>query len=201
MAAPDGTLPPFSAAVLAGGRSTRFGADKAFVEVEGQPLVARVAGVLEVAGAAEVFVVGGDAGRLAALDLRTVPDDRPGAGPLAATVTALAHAAHDRVLVVACDLPDLGPRTVTEIRAGLETAAGEPDVAVPVVDGRRQHLCSLFRRRVHDELARLVDAGVSAMHAAFDELAVVEVAPSRPQALRDVDTPAQLDELRSRRPR
>ena len=70
-------LPPFSGVVLAGGRSTRMGTDKALVEVDGRPLVAVVASVLEVAGAAEVFVVGGNAARLADLGLRTVPDDRP----------------------------------------------------------------------------------------------------------------------------
>jgi molybdopterin-guanine dinucleotide biosynthesis protein A len=192
-------LPPFSGVVLAGGRSTRMGTDKAFVEVDGRPLVAVVASVLEVAGAAEVFVVGGNAARLADLGLRTVPDDRPGAGPVAATVTALAHAAHDHVLVAACDLPDLGPRTITEIRAGLETGAGHPDVAVPVVDGRRQFLCAAYRRAAGDRLRPLVEAGVAAMHEAVDALHVVEVAPSHPQALRDVDTPAQLDEARARR--
>lgn len=198
---PGSVLPPFSAAVLAGGRSTRMGEDKAFVEVDGRPLVARVAGVLEVAGAAEVYVVGGDAARLAELGLRTVPDDRPGAGPVAATVTALDHARHDRVVVSACDLPDLGPRTVTEVRAGLEAAAGHRDVAIPVVDGRRQYLFAAYRRSAADLLRRQVDAGVAAMHEAIEALVVVEVTPGHPQALRDIDTPAQLDERRARRAR
>lgn len=191
-----GVLPPFSAAVLAGGRSTRMGTDKAFIEVDGRPLVAVVAGVLDVAGADEVFVVGGDPTRIAGLGLAHVPDDRPGAGPLAATETALARARHDVVMVVACDLPDLGPRTIIEILAGLEIGAGRPDVAVPVVDGRRQYLCSAYRRSARERLTPLINRGITAMHEAFEVLEVTEVVPSRPSTLRDVDTPAQLDQVR-----
>lgn len=187
-------LPPFSGAVLAGGQSTRMGTDKAFVEIEGRTLVARTAGVLEVAGAAEVFVVGGDAARLAEAGLRHEPDARPGAGPLAATATALDRAVHDLVLVVACDLPDLGPRTVTEVVGALVHGSGHPQVAVPIVDGRRQYLCSAWDRSALDVVQSVVARGGAAMHEAFDTLEVVEVRPGRPQALRDIHTPAQRDQ-------
>lgn len=190
MASPTAVvLPLFSAAVLAGGRSSRMGTDKAFLDIEGRPLVARTAGVLEVAGADEVFVVGGDPTRMDGIGLHHVADDRPGAGPLAATVSALDHATHDVVMVVACDLPDLGPRTVTEIVGALVHGAGGPDVAVPVVDGRPQYLCAAWDRSARDTLRSVVLAGGAAMHEAFASLDAVEVRPSRPEALRDVDTP------------
>jgi molybdopterin-guanine dinucleotide biosynthesis protein A len=170
-----------------------LGTEKAFFDVDGRPLVARIAGVLDVAGAYEVFVVGGDPTRMAEAGLRHEPDDRPGAGPLAATLTALDRAVDDTVVVVACDLPDLGPRTVTEILGALVHGAGRPQVAVPVVDGRRQYLCAAWNRSARDALSVLVGAGTAAMHEAFDTLDVVEVRPGRPDALRDVDTPAQRD--------
>jgi molybdopterin-guanine dinucleotide biosynthesis protein A len=47
-----------------------MGTDKAFIDVDGRPLVARIAGVLDVAGADEVFVVGGDPTRMAEAGLR-----------------------------------------------------------------------------------------------------------------------------------
>ena len=46
-------------AVLCGGRSERFGRDKALVEINGQPMAEHVAAVVESAGCAPVVFVGG----------------------------------------------------------------------------------------------------------------------------------------------
>ncbi|MER3453356.1 MAG: hypothetical protein C4344_06940 [Acidimicrobiia bacterium] len=50
----------FSGAVLTGGRSSRMGRDKAFVALGGRPLVTYPVGALRMAGATEVFAVGGE---------------------------------------------------------------------------------------------------------------------------------------------
>ena len=47
-------------AVLCGGRSSRMGTDKAFVELAGVAMVQRVAAALATAGCAPVVLVGGD---------------------------------------------------------------------------------------------------------------------------------------------
>ena len=75
--------------VLAGGASSRMGADKAFIEIEGEPMVVRAVGALRAAGAEPALVVGGDAARLGALGLDAVADRYPGQGPLGGVLTAL----------------------------------------------------------------------------------------------------------------
>ena len=103
---PEAGQLPFTGAVLTGGRSTRMGTDKAFVEVDGRPMAGRVAAALRAAGAAEVLAVGGDLDRLPSLGFdRAVPDRHPGEGPLGGLLTALAAAGHDVVVVLACDVP------------------------------------------------------------------------------------------------
>ncbi|MES4792537.1 MAG: hypothetical protein C4321_05700, partial [Chloroflexota bacterium] len=79
----------FSGAVLTGGRSSRMGRDKAFVALGGRPLVTYPVGALRMAGATEVFAVGGDRVRLTTLGLSWVPDGHPGAGPLGGICTAI----------------------------------------------------------------------------------------------------------------
>ena len=69
-------------AVLAGGSSRRMGRDKAFLKVDGTPLVSSVAGVLDAVVDAGVVVVGGDVDGIRNLGLRNVPDLHPGHGPL-----------------------------------------------------------------------------------------------------------------------
>ena len=104
-----GLLPPDRSAILgaiiAGGRSTRFGSDKALATLDGRPLIEHVRHML--AGQVrEVIVVGrSHAG------LRAVPDQpAPGLGPLGGIAAALFEArarGYAAVLTAPCDAFDL----------------------------------------------------------------------------------------------
>ena len=91
--------------VLAGGKSSRMGRDKALVQVEGITLLDRAIEQLR-PHAKEVLVIG-DPARYTPIHAHVVPDDEPGNGPLGGLVTALAHARYVRVLVLACDMPNI----------------------------------------------------------------------------------------------
>jgi molybdopterin-guanine dinucleotide biosynthesis protein A len=84
-----------------------MGIDKALIRlVPGGPtLIERVAMAVG-AVADEVLIVAND-DRLAPLGLPIVPDAYPGAGSLGGIYSAVAAAAHDHCLVVACDMPFL----------------------------------------------------------------------------------------------
>lgn len=110
--------------VLAGGRSTRMGEDKAALEIGGESLLRRVVRRLQVA-LPEVLVVGPE--HLAALvpDVRVAPDRAAHLGPLGGLATALAVAETPRVFLVACDMPFVEPELV---RAMARLAAEPPPV-------------------------------------------------------------------------
>jgi molybdenum cofactor guanylyltransferase len=184
----------FRGAVLCGGASRRMGRDKALLPLDGVPMAVRVATALRDAGATDVVAVGGDAGALAALGLRVVPDDEPGAGPLAAIVTALGAGGPDvPVLVVACDLVAPSPAAM---RATVTALVGDPaaDVAVPDAGGRAQWAHAAWHPRVRPALAARLRAGERAVHrgVAASALRVVSVAGLADAALADADTPADL---------
>src|SRR5688572_6343729 len=112
--------------VLAGGRSSRFGRDKALLELNGEPLLARAVRIL--AGVVDEVIVLGPADRADhASGARVIPDERPGDGPLPALVTALREMRGERMLAVATDMPLLNP---TLLRHVIDRSAGY-DVAVP----------------------------------------------------------------------
>lgn len=88
-------------AILAGGKSTRFGSDKAMADVDGRPMIAHVADAIA-AQCDIVIVVGRE------LDGHICIEDRPAPdmGPLAGLAGALAYAADngfDAVLSVGVD--------------------------------------------------------------------------------------------------
>ena len=147
-----------SAAILAGGRATRFaGADKASLAVGRARIIDRQLAVLA-AVSDDVRIVANDAGRYAGLGVRVIPDAIAGAGPLGGIYTALLDASHDRVLVIACDLPfvtaALLERLVTESGAGEEV-----DAVVPRSARGLEPLCALYSRRCATAARERIDRG------------------------------------------
>ncbi len=128
-------------AVLAGGRSTRLGRDKALLTLDGEPLLARAVRLLrEVCD--EVLVIGPPERARIVPDVRVLPDERPGSGPLGGIATALRAMSGDRLLAVATDMPFLRPALLRY----LLTASEGFDVTVPRVDGRTHQLCAVYSR-------------------------------------------------------
>lgn len=94
-----------SGAILAGGRSVRFGRDKALEVWQGKTLLEYVASALE--GCQERFIVGGNPERYGFLGLPVYPDLEPFQGSLYGLARALDLAQFSRVAVCACDTPNL----------------------------------------------------------------------------------------------
>ncbi len=130
-----------SVLILAGGRSTRMGRDKAWLEWEGQPLIEHVLGQLMVL-ADEVLVSTNDADSYARIEegwpvpVRLVADQYPGAGPLAGLHAGLTAARNELLFAVATDMPFVNRRLAYEV---LNQCSGV-DAALPrlIVAGQDQ---------------------------------------------------------------
>jgi molybdopterin-guanine dinucleotide biosynthesis protein A len=99
------------AVILAGGHSTRMGANKALMRpLPGGPtLIEMVAARLREAGLPPTLLVTNTPQAYEFLGIRMVADDVHGAGALGGILTALSHSPYERSLVVACDMPTLSP--------------------------------------------------------------------------------------------
>jgi molybdopterin-guanine dinucleotide biosynthesis protein A len=132
-----------SGLILAGGASRRFGSPKAFARFDGQPMIARVADVLQ-AFVDEILVSVADesqgaAARSALGAIRTsagpskpriVVDARRGRGPIEGLSRGLHAARGDTVLLAPCDAPLLAPGLYDVLLAAL----ADFDAAVPRLD-------------------------------------------------------------------
>lgn len=179
--------------VLAGGRSRRFGRDKAHYHVEGRPMVDRVAATLaEVASTVLVSVR--TPGEEAEWPGRLVADRYPGAGPLAGLQAGLRAASTPWVLVVACDMPFVTPRGLRQLVAAI--APGVQAVVAEGQGGRRQPLCACYHRSLEPLASSMLDAGERAVHRF-----VTQVDPARglrtvrlpDGALRNINRPGDLE--------
>jgi molybdopterin-guanine dinucleotide biosynthesis protein A len=132
---------PFSAVVLAGGRSSRMGSPKALVEVEGIPLWLRQAAVLQSLRPAELVISAGSEWEPGKGPWKVVVDRSPGRGPLGGIDAALATMTTDYLLVLAVDMPAMLPEYLRTL-VGL---AG-PKGVVPVDAGLYQGLAAVYPR-------------------------------------------------------
>ena len=110
-------------AVLAGGRATRFGSDKALAALDGRALIDHA--IASLMPYCETIVV---VGRTAA-PVACIPDlPLSDLGPLGGIAGALAYAADhgfDAVLTTACDTPALPVEVFAALRAGAPAYAAE----------------------------------------------------------------------------
>jgi len=143
-----------SAAILAGGKSSRMGQDKSLLPVSGRPLIHRIYEQL-VPRLDEILISTNDPDRHAFLGARIVPDRVPGAGPLMGIASAVEAARHDRVFVTACDIPVIDLDTVAQLLA----AAEEFDCVIPMSSNGHEPLFAVYRKRVVPAMREALEAG------------------------------------------
>lgn len=118
-----------------------MGRNKALIELDGIPLVARILAKLRPL-THEQLIIANDPAPYRFLGCPIIPDIEAGYGPLMGLYSGLKAASGELVLAVAVDMPFL---STTFLHALLDLAAGN-DVVIPETDGRLHPLCAVYRR-------------------------------------------------------
>ncbi len=183
--------PPIAGAILAGGGSRRFGADKGLAETPQGPLAGIVLAALRGAGVDPVVLIGASSELSAALAIPSIPDQSPGAGPLAGLGTALGWASGvTRIVVVPCDMPLITPDVIRSL-----VGRGDNRVAsIALVDDRLHPILACWPTQRWGAIKGLLRAGERRMQAAIDTGDYVAV-PINARSVRDADRPEELAEL------
>jgi molybdopterin-guanine dinucleotide biosynthesis protein A len=148
-----------SAVILAGGKSRRLGEDKSFLVVDGQPLIARMAGRLT-ALSDDLIIVTNEPKQYEplALPVRLVPDEQPGVGSLMGIYSGLKVADHHHALVVACDMPFLSvPLLRYMVRLIVpRPLTGDYDVIIPRLGDLLEPLHAIYSKTCLPAIAQLL---------------------------------------------
>ena len=180
-------------AVLAGGRSRRYGRPKHAEDVDGTPMLQRAVELLASVTEQVVVVssrpVDGPAG------IGVIPDRIPGKGPLGGLHAALHHARGadlDCVFLLACDLP-----LVDEGVVGALTEIEDHVAVAPSRGGARgeegiEPLCALYALDVLPAVERRIESDDLSLHALFRQVGGYSVELGA-GAFLNVNTPADRD--------
>ncbi|GAW92030.1 molybdenum cofactor guanylyltransferase [Calderihabitans maritimus] len=115
-----------SGVVLAGGKSSRMGTNKALLAVHGQTMIEHVVEEMRKAFR-EVIIVTNEPHLYSGLGVRVITDLIPGLGPLSGIHAGLTASSYEYSFVTACDMPFIDHR----LAAYLVQEAPGYDVVVP----------------------------------------------------------------------
>jgi molybdenum cofactor guanylyltransferase len=151
--------------VLAGGKSSRMGQDKAFIQLGGRTLLAHA---LELAKSAtgNVWIVGSKE-KFSAFG-QVVEDIYPGHGPLAGIHSALTSTHTELNLIIAVDMPFLQADFLSYLAA--QARISTATVVVPEAGNGFQPLCAVYRREFAERAERALAAEKNKVERLFAEV-------------------------------
>lgn len=171
----------FHGFVQAGGGSTRFGTDKALVELEGKSMLQRTGELL--ASACDDVRIVAPAGRYAGAPWPLLADGWPGEGPLGGILTALnflnettptdeswvrKHGPCSFAMILSCDLPFLTKEFLSFLKD--RALSSQARLIVPQSSGGLESLCACWCSDSAASIQAGFDAGVRKVTEAMKRL-------------------------------
>jgi len=153
------------AVILAGGKSSRMGSNKALLDFGGRPLIGVLADRVRLI-TNRILISSNDPACYEFLNLPVIPDHHRDRGPLAGLHAAMLWNECSLYIVLACDLPNLRApllRKLTSLVKGY-------DVAIPRTrDGIAHPLCAVYRRTCLPTVENSLLRGVNKMIEILEE--------------------------------
>jgi molybdenum cofactor guanylyltransferase len=190
----------FSCYILAGGKSSRMGRDKALLSFHGVPLIAHLASL--VAQLKIPVTIVGLRSKYDQLGFRLIEDRLPNSGPLAGIDAALHDPASTSPwrLILSCDLPHL---TLQFLSFLADRSAGSSyDVIVPLNTAGPEPLCAIYSADCAPIVSAALARGIRKVTDIYADLAVDFISPEDwkpfdPYGLlfKNLNTPADYESL------
>ncbi|MEI6205329.1 MAG: formate dehydrogenase accessory sulfurtransferase FdhD [Desulfuromonadales bacterium] len=142
-------------AILAGGASSRMGRNKALLEVDGSPIIARTYRTLA-SLFHEVIIVTNTPDDYAFIPCRKVPDIYPEIGSIAGLHSALAHSMTGKTFVTACDMPFVDSYIIRHL---CNLQHNGYDAVIPFSEGGQEPLHAVYTSQCKDVFERAINNG------------------------------------------
>lgn len=161
----------FGAIVLAGGKSTRMGQDKALLPLNGMTLLETVVVTLLLV-TDNILVVADHADKYSLPCARVIGDTFPECGPVGGIITGLMAMGAGSHIVVACDMPALNTNVLQLLQ---KAATPEWDAVVPEINGRAEPLHAVYRHNSAPKLLRFLETGGFSVRDALETMKVKRI--------------------------
>ena len=186
------------AAVLVGGKSRRYGRNKALEIFQGERLIDRQLRKVQ-SMFTEVLVITNELGDYLHLEVTLLRDVIPGLGPLGGIYTGLLFAQGKSVFVTACDMPFLQPAVVKH----MVQLSRNNDVVVPQKREGLEPLHAIYSARCLPHIKKMLERGKLQVVSFFPAVKVCRLSQEELQKLDphglsffNINTPDDMDRAR-----
>lgn len=153
--------------ILAGGKSSRMGADKGLQELCGKPLIQYAIDALS--GLCSTIIISSSSEAYQALGYKVVGDVFPGIGPMGGIYSALKQSKTDMNLVLSCDLPFVTQELMSYI---LQNSNGFK-VTIPWMGGQHyEPLCGFYHLSTLDQIGDYIKNANYKLPDLFEEISI-----------------------------
>lgn len=139
--------------ILAGGKSSRMGEDKALLEYEGKYFIEKIAE--ELSFFEEKIIARGNNSSLTEIadsKWKVIPDIYPDHGPMGGLHAALKECTSDAMFVVTCDMPLITGELAKQI---CEAFDQQNDALIVVTSDEKYHpLCGIYKKELYDQMEK-----------------------------------------------
>jgi len=140
--------------VLAGGKSSRMGTDKALKIFRNKPLIQHAVDILK--QICSQVVISANHNDYQFTECEVWPDERSEIGPIAGIYSCLKHSVTQWNMVLSCDMPLIEP----DILISMFLRREDYDIVLPVHDSDGlEPLCAIYNRRLILPLEEFMDTG------------------------------------------
>jgi molybdopterin-guanine dinucleotide biosynthesis protein A len=174
----NGLVQGITGVILAGGKSSRFGKNKAFVKIGGVPLIEKIV-VLLGSIFKQLVIVTNMPHEYSYLQIPLSEDIIKGLGPIGGVYTGLEVIEDGKGFFVACDMPFLNEKLIRY----MVDAAESYDAVVPKIDWMIEPLHALYCKSCLPVLRELIDGGDYRISKSFETLSVRYVMEQEIKAL------------------
>lgn len=170
----------FTGVILAGGKSTRFGTDKAFIPIGDKYLIELILSQLQ-SKFKNIIISSNKPEMFKQLEVPVIKDVFQNFGPLGGIHSALVHSPTEFCFITACDMPFINLDMVEY----LLNYYPKKEVLVPFAEGRIQPLFAVYRKslipKIEEVLAGKYESKYLALHNFIKlvESEVVDVAKEK----------------------
>ncbi|MCE5212709.1 MAG: molybdenum cofactor guanylyltransferase [Deltaproteobacteria bacterium] len=138
--------------ILAGGRNSRMGVNKAFLEIDGIRLIDKILAVYRQLFPEIIIVTNDPSSYTEFTDTIIVTDIYKGKGPLGGIYTGLFYSKNDYAFVSACDMPSLNRDFILY----MIDHKGKYDIVVPELPAGYQALHAIYSRRCLPNIKKMI---------------------------------------------
>ena len=179
--------------ILAGGKSSRMGSDKAMLKINNASFIQILANKMK--GFDEHFIARGPNPEVSLPGWTVIDDIYPSRGPLGGIHAAMTHSKADALLCLSCDTPLITVDIVEKLLTALHN--GAESTAVKAYDGRIHPLCAVYRTSLLPFIEEQLENGNNRMMPLIFEHKnhIIELDEADSIKLKNINTPEEYRDL------